>query len=454
MEQILTTLVGYADTAMVGSLGKTATASVSISNSPIMLLNGIIMSLGVGITALIARSVGAGDDARTKELTRHAVLLIVMIGIPLTAILTACSRLIPLLMGAGPDIIDLATKYNLIIAPFRIFGMCSMIFNSAFRGAGDTKTPLRINILVNVLNVIGNYFLIYETHTRTIGSWTFTIPGAGWGVAGAAAATGASMAVGGIIAISLLFTKPGPTRISIRDKFRINLPLTKQILNISIPAMLERITMSSAGIIVSRSIASLGTAVIAANSLYLTAESMSFMPGFAFATAATTLVGQSLGARKPALAKRFVKYTAILASCTLAVAGACLYLFGENILRFFTPDEEVIAIAYECLKLVAFLQPVQVLAWVYAGALRGAGDTKSTFFITATTTWGIRTLGAVLVIRVFHMGLLQAVMCMVADGYVRALLMYLRFRSGKWQRLFADVPDGESELPEPEVGSS
>ncbi|MDD2956892.1 MAG: MATE family efflux transporter [Oscillospiraceae bacterium] len=452
VEQILTTLVSYADTAMVGALGKAATAAVSISNSPIMLINGIIMSLGVGITALIARSVGAGDEERARELTRHAVMMMVLVGIPLVLLITACSRVIPQLMGADESILDTAAQYNLIIGPFRFFGMCSMIFNSAFRGAGDTKTPLRINIAVNILNVIGNYFLINGTHTVTLWRWTVTMPGAGWGVAGAAAATAASMTVGGVIAIILLFTKHGPTRISIRDKYRINLPLTKQIFSISIPAMLERICMSSAGILVSRAIASLGTAVIAANSLYLTAESMSFMPGFAFATATTTLVGQSLGAKKPNLAKRYTKYTALLASCTLAVAGACLYIFGESILRFFTPDEEVIAIGYECLKLVAFLQPVQVLAWVYAGALRGAGDTKSTFYITAVTTWGIRTLGAVLLIRVFHLGLLEAVMCMCVDGFVRALLMYLRFRSGKWQHAIKDiapepaVPADESEI--------
>ena len=144
VEQIFTTLVSFADTAMVGALGKEATAAISISNSPIFLLNGVIMSLGIGITTMIGHAVGAGDEARAKTLMRHAFLVLLYVGIPITAVVAALSRMIPLWMGAGPDIIDAATDYNLIVAAGRIFMLASMVLNSAFRGYGDTKTPVTI----------------------------------------------------------------------------------------------------------------------------------------------------------------------------------------------------------------------------------------------------------------------------------------------------------------------
>lgn len=433
IEQILTTMVSYADTAMVGALGKNATASVSISNSPVFLINGIAMSLGVGITALIARSVGAGDYDLAKRLKRHAILMLVFIALPLCGVIAALSRVIPEWMGADEAILGTAAQYNLIVAMGRPFGMASMILNSAFRGCGDTKTPMRINLTVNILNVIGNYFLINQTHTVDIFGWfSMTVPGAGWGVAGAAAATAISMSVGGIAAIYLTFRKKGPTQIHFREGFKFEKDLALQITRISFPAMLERMCMSGAGIVVSRAIASLGTTVIAANSLYLTAESLSFMPGFAFQTAVTTLVGQSLGAGKPALAKRFTYVCCGIGAAALSVMGALLYIFAEQILSFFTPDQGVIEVAAQCLHIVAFLQPFQVAAWVFAGALRGAGDTKWLFYMTAISTWGVRTAGAFLMIRVFGFGLPEAVMCMFADGICRLVLFYLRFRTGKW----------------------
>ena len=168
LEQILTTLVGYADTAMVGSMGAASTASVSISNSVVMLLNGSVMSLGVGLSALVARSVGARDYELAKKLIRHTVLLLLFVGIPIGGVLMALSGAIPRWMGAEADVLPLATRYNMIVAFGRPFQIASMLFCSVYRGCGDTRTPLVINSGVNVLNVIGNFFLIYPTRTVSL----------------------------------------------------------------------------------------------------------------------------------------------------------------------------------------------------------------------------------------------------------------------------------------------
>lgn len=438
LEQIFTTLVGYADTAMVGSLGAGATASVSISQSPLMLLNSVVMSLGVGITTLVARGVGAGDKEQVRKLMHHAILAIVFIGLPISLLTIALHRLIPYWMGAAPDILDTAAQYNLIVCIGRIFMTTSMMLNAAFRGYGDTKTPLYGNTAMNVINVIFNFLLIYPTRELNILGLRFSMFGAGLGVKGAAIATAIGMTVAGLFTLYVAFFRKGDYRIPLRGNWKIDWVLTKQIFRISLPAMLERIFMSSAGIITSRTIASLGTVNVAANSLCLTAESISFMPAFAFQTAVTTLVGQSLGAKKPELAERFVRATAFLGMGLMVFTGIGLYVLSEQIISIFTPDADVIALASQCLRVTAFMQVPQVAAWVLAGVLRGAGDTKINFYITAATNWLIRTVGCVLVIRAFHLGLVQIQYVILAEIIVRLGLLYWRYRTGIWKTAIKD----------------
>lgn len=434
VEQIFTTLVSFADTAMVGSLGAGATASVSISNSPTFLLNGIVMSLGVGITALVARATGAGDKELVQKLMRHAILALLYVGLPIALLIIGLHRMIPMWMGADVDILDTAATYNLITGFGRPFMIASMILNSAFRGYGDTKTPMVLNLVMNLVNVIFNFLLIYPTRVITVLGFSFTMFGAGWGVAGAAAATALGMFLSGVMALYVAFRKSNPYRIVLsKGGLLPDKALTKQIFNISLPAMLERICMSSSGILVTSSVALLGTVNIAANSLCLSAESLSYMPAFAFQMAITTLVGQSLGAKKPKLAETFVTTTQIMGAAVMVLTGIGLFVFAEPIIGIFTPDKEVIAIAAECLKLLAFIQPPQLMAWVYGGALRGAGDTKSVFYIGAATNWGVRTLFSVLAIRVLHMPLFAIYVVMCAEILIRLLLVWLRYRSGKWQ---------------------
>ena len=443
LEQILSTFVSFVDTAMVGALGVNATASVSISNSFVFLLNGIMIALGTGLTAYVARSVGARDYEAARAYIRHAIILLLLVGLPLVLITIALHRRIPAWMGADPEILDDASRYLLITSIGRIFTMAIMVLGSVFRGRGDTKLPLRVNIFVNLINVVGNYLLINPPHTLNLAGVAFHMPGAGWGVVGAAVSTAFSWFVGGTALTVMLFVKDDPSRISIHDSFRIDPALIRRVVDLSTPAMLERFCMSASGIVVTRCIASLGTVVVAAHSVALTAESISFMPAFAFATAVTTLVGQSLGARKPELAVRYTMWTQGLGAVCMLIAGATLYVFAEPLVRLITPDEAAIALAKECLRIVAFIQPVQTAAWTYAGALRGAGDTRRPFYITAVCNWGIRTLGAWLCIRVFHMGLPQAVMCMCADNFVRMIWMGATFHKGAWKHAL-DKPEEEA----------
>ncbi len=433
LEQLLSTFVSFADTAMVGSLGVTATASVSISNSFVFLFNGVVMSLGTGLTVYVARSVGAKDYEAAKAYIRHSLILLACVGLPISLVTCLLHRRIPAWMGAAPEIMDTAAGYLLITSAFRIFTMAIMVLGSVFRGRGDTRTPLRVNIFVNIVNVAGNYLLINDPHVLTLFGSDIRIWGAGLHVAGAALSTGVSWFIGGTALAVLLFVRKDPSRISVRDSFRPDPALLRRVIRLSVPTMLERLCLSGSGIVVTRCIASLGTVVVAANSVASTAESISFMPAFAFATAVTTLTGQAMGAAKPKLAIRYTHWTGAVGAVLMSFAGLMLYVFAEPLVRIITPDPAAVTLAARCLRIVAFIQPVQTVAWIYAGALRGTGDTRWPFIITAACNWGIRTLGAWLCIRVFRLGLPQVVLCMCADNMVRMIWTALHFRRGRWK---------------------
>jgi putative MATE family efflux protein len=177
----------------------------------------------------------------------------------------------------------------------------------------------------------------------------------------------------------------------------------------------------------------LGTVMYASHRIALTAESVSYMPGFGFALAATTLVGQFLGAQKPDMSQKSGYEANKLALLFMTALGLIFFFFPEPFIKLFTRDPDIVANASACLKLVAIAQPFLAASMVFSGALRGAGDTRYVMINTLIGVWGIRLLGTYILIDVFHLGLMGAWIGMVADLFVRGTLNALRFRSGKWK---------------------
>jgi len=434
IEQILVSLVQTIDTAMVGSLGKVATASVAISQSPNMMINGVIMAMGVGFTSLVARSVGSKDYVRARSLLRQAMIMVLLLGIPLSTICFVLARQIPIWMGGAPEILDTAEAYNRIFAVSMVFRGMTMVLTSIYRGYGDSKTPMKANTLVNIINVVGNFLMIYETREITVLGKTFTMFGFGMGVTGAALATTISTIIGCMALVVICFTRKSEMQISLKDNFKLDFNELKNVFTISFPAMLERFAMSSASVVVASTVASLGTVAVAAQNLAGSAESLSFMPGFAFSTAATTLFGQCIGAKKLELGKKYVNYTIQLGTIVMAITTVVLFTQSSLIMSFFTPDKEVIAMGSVLLKILAVIQIPQMIAMVYSGALKGAGDTKSPFMVALISMWGVRILGILIAIHVLHLGITAICVCMCTDNVVRFLLFRYIYKSEKWAK--------------------
>ncbi len=433
VEMFLHTFKHIMDSAMVGRLGEAEIASVGLSMSPMMLFMGFFAAIGIGSTAVVARFVGAKERDQANKAGQQSLLLSIGSALIITVLVFVLARNIITFMGAEPHVIPLGTTYMRTISLALVFMSTSFIMSGVLRGAGDTKSPMRVNATTNVCNVILNYFLIFETRTVMLGSVELMVPGAGLGVFGAALGTGISRMIGSIIILIILFKGKSVIKLYASKMLEVDLELMKRIVRIGIPAAVERLVMSSGQVMFNRIVASLGTTAYAAHHLAIMAESVSFMPGFGFSMAATTLVGQGLGAKDPELSEKCAYETWRLGLGVMSFMGVIFFVFPYQFMSLLTHEPEVITLGAMCLRIVALAQPPFATAIVLSGAIRGAGDTKFPMYASIVGVWVIRLSLALLLGVYLEMGLFGVWLAMATDLYARGILFFFRFRSGYWK---------------------
>ena len=439
MEMTMQTLLGFADMAMVGSLGAAAIAAVGLGDTPIMTIMAIFAALGTGATALVARYIGAKELDKAAEVARQSLIIGVLSGSLVSFLVVYFAPQIAAFMGADTQAAPFTISYISYTGAVMVFLIISVVMGGVLRGCGDTKTPMYANGFANILNIIGNFFLIYSSasygiHIPFIGETiNLFVPGAGMGVSGAALSTAISRVISSSIMLYVLFSGKALIKFSFKDKYRIKMDVVKKILNIGTPAALEQLSMRVGQMLYGRKVAMLGTVMYASHRVALTAESVSYMPGFGFALAATTLVGQYLGAKKPEMSEKSGCEATKLALMFMTVLGLLFFFVPEPFVKIFSRDPAIIANASVCLKLVAIAQPFLAASMVFSGGLRGAGDTRYVMINTLIGVWGIRLVGTYILIDIFNLGLLGAWIGMVVDLSVRGTLNFMRFRSGKWK---------------------
>ncbi|SHK03684.1 putative efflux protein, MATE family [Anaerobranca californiensis DSM 14826] len=434
LEMFMSTLVQFVDTAMVGQLGAVAISAVSLNTSPMWFITGIFTGVSVGATALVARYIGANKLGEANNAAKQSLILGTIMGAIITILTLTLGQYLPKFMGAEPEVLPYATMYLKILGTTFILHFISFIASGILRGAGDTKTPMRINVLANIVNIIGNFFLIFPTRELIIGNTVITIWGADLGVIGAAISTAFSRGLAGIIVLYILFS--GKLNIKLKkEKIFFDVDMLFKILKIGAPAAMERVVMSSGQILFTRVVATLGTTVLAAHHLAIVAESISYMPGFGFSMAATTLVGQGLGENKPDDAYKYGMETLKIAAIVMTFMGVVFFFFPHYLLRIFSNDHEVIAYGSLALKIVAFSQPFFASAMVLSGALRGAGDTVWPLLFAVIGMWVIRLSLAYILVFGFNLALMGAWIAMAVDLGVRGTMMYIRFKNGKWKNI-------------------
>lgn len=426
LEQLVMTMMSYIDTAMVGSLGYMATASIGVVSTTIWLLNGIVGAAAVGFSVQVAQYLGAGREKDSRDVLCQAIMFNIISGVALAVFAVMLGRILPSLLGAEEAIRPYAREYFCMVAVFLPFSMASTMYSGIFRCSGNVVIPSIMNVGMCLMDVIFNFFLIYPT--RQIGN--ITVWGAGLGVKGAALGTGLAEACTGLILLCLLVRRKGPLRLRGEENWRFTGVCMRNAFTLAVPAALERITMCLAQIFMTFVVTGMGPVSVAANYVAVQTESICYLPAYGIATAATALVGQSIGAGRVDMAKRFAYGTTALGFGLVTITGGLLFAGAPFLTGLLTPDAEVIELSSRALRIVAFSEPLFAVSIVIIGALRGAGDGKGPFLINTFSMWGIRVLIVVLFTHTY--GVVGVWATMSAELALRGILFLIRLLRGHW----------------------
>ena len=433
VEQFMQTAVQYIDTAMVGSLGREAVAAVGSTTTINWLVNGTVSAIGVGFLSFIAQSMGAKDINKAKRASAQAVFVCAVVGIFFTVLTTSLSGAVPVLMRVDKPIRNMAAEYFLILYAPMLFRTAMLIFGTVLRAAGDTKSPMVIGIAVNIINVVLNFFFIYETRTVMLFGKEITVFGAGMGVSGAALASTVAFTVGGIAITVMLFAHKEISPLGY--KILPDLNILRPCLKIGFPNMLQRFGTYLGYVVFAAMINSLGDMATATNTIASTVESAFYIPAYGMQTAAATLAGNALGANDRQQMRDFSRVILTLEILLMIVSGGLLFAFAEPMMDIFTDDSEVIALGTTVLRMVALSEPVFGAAIILEGMMLGVGNTVVPFIYNIICMWGVRIVGTFICVEFLHMGLVSAWACMIAHNIVLFVLFLFRYIGGKWNPL-------------------
>lgn len=433
LEQLMQTAVQYIDTAMVGSLGTYATAAVGSTVTVNWLINSSISALSVGFLAFIAKAFGENDSQKARRAVSQAALTVLVTGSFFTLLTLSLSGVIPIWMQIDPDIQALSAQYFFILYLPMLPRTATIIFGTVLRAAGDSKAPMKIGILVNCINVILNFLLIYPTRTLPIFSYSITIPGADWGVIGAAIASAVAFAVGGIYITILLWRHPlvSPKGQSLRPDPTI----LKPCLRVALPNMLQRFGTSLGYVAFAAMINSLGEISTAAHTIANTVESAFYIPGYGMQTAAATLAGNAYGARDPKRMKDLSAMFIPIEILLMILSGGILFLTAPYLMGLFSDSQEVIDLGTTVLRMVAVSEPFYGFSIIVEGMMQGVGKTKLPFVYNIIGMWGVRIVGTFLCTQLFTGGLVSAWGCMILHNMLLFLLFLISFIRGRWNPL-------------------
>ena len=423
LEQLMQTAVQYIDTAMVGTLGTEATAAVGATATINWLVSSSISALSIGFLAFIAKACGAGEKHMVKRAVAQACFIVLIVGMLFTAATVGLSGQIPVWMQVDLQIQSLASRYFLILYAPMLFRTATIIFGTVLRAAGDTKTPMKIGILVNVINVILNFLWIYPTRSFKIAGNVWRIPGAGLGVIGAALASAAAFVVGGICIT--VVTLKHPMLSPKGESFRPDPEILRPCLKVAFPNMLQRFATSFGYVAFASLINSVGEVATAAHTIANTVESAFYIPGYGMQTAAATLAGNAYGAedkkRMNELARMFIPIEILL----MIISGASLFVLAPNLVALFSNSEEVIVLGTTVLRMVAVSEPFYGFSIIVEGMMQGVGKTKEPFVYNIIGMWGVRIVFTFITTQYLGMGLVSAWACMIAHNML-LFVLYMR----------------------------
>lgn len=429
LEQLMQTAVQYIDTAMVGSLGTHATAAVGATTTINWLLGSTLSALSVGFLAYVSQACGSGDQEKAAKASSQAVLAVLVMGSLFTVLTLSLSHMIPVWMQVDSEIQHLAGTYFFILYIPMLPRTASIIFGTLLRAVGDTKTPMRIGVCVNIINIVLNFLLIYPTATYM----GITVPGAGLGVVGAAIASAVAFGFGGIAITVALWKHP---MISPKGKsLKPDNSVLKPCLKVALPNALQRFGTSLGYVAFAAMINSLGEVSTAAHTIANTVESAFYIPGYGMQTAAATLAGNAFGARDEKKIMDLGRMILLIEVGLMILSGGALFIFAPNMMGLFSKDAQVILLGSIVLRMVAVSEPFYGVSIIIEGMMQGMGKTMMPFVCNIIGMWGIRIVGTFFCTQLLGFGLVSAWACMIAHNLLLFCMFTIYYRSGRWNPL-------------------
>lgn len=432
MAQISSIVMQYIDASMVGSLGANDSASIGLVSSSTWLFGGLCSAASIGFTVQVAQRIGAGEDEEARNIVKQGLLSVLAFSGMLMLTGTLISAYLPVWLGGDSGICAGASQYFFVYAAFLPVMQLNHTAGGMIQCSGNMKLPSILHVLMCFLDVLFNMLLIFPSRDITFWGNSFKMYGAGLGVMGAALGTAFAEVV--ILTVMLCYLLFGSPMLRIRkgEKLCFNPEELGRAVKISIPVGFEQVVMCGAQIMSTKIVAPLGTVAIAANSFSVTAESLCYMPGYGIGSAATTLIGQSIGAGRKDLTKRFGWLTTGLGMLIMTGSGILLYIFAPFMIGLLSPDPEIRELGAAVLRIEAFAEPMYAASIVATGVFRGAGDTFIPSCINLFSMWCVRIpLGAILAPR---FGLHGVWFAMCVELCVRGVLFLIRLSGKKWQK--------------------
>jgi len=423
-ELMLMSLIGVVNLSMVGHLGAYALSAAGLTNQPVFICLAVFQSFNVGATALVSRFIGSKEYREAKAVVIQTMIVSTLLGLILAFFGVVFSKSIVIGMGAQADTVEHASMYMKYMAVGILFQAIPTAVTSILRGAGNSRIPMQYNIISNIVNVVSGFVLIY-------GLGIFP----GLGLQGAAIASTLAKLSACVMALYALFQTDLPVAISWKDRFRLDFSILKRIMNIGISAAGEQFFMRFGLLLYAKIIAGLGTEAFAAHQICLNVTQLLSNVINGFSMAASSFTGRNLGAKRPDLAETYCNELQKIGLVFSVFAGLMFFFAGSPISRIYTSDQGVIRQAADVLRITILIVVPQNYLSIVSGCLRGAGDTRWPLISSFIGMIFARVSLAALFVLVFHWGLIGAWMAAISDQTVRSILIYYRFKTGKWKEI-------------------
>lgn len=430
LAQISSIVMQYIDASMVGSLGAQASASIGLVSTSAWLFGGICGAVSSGFSIQAAHCIGARDTEKARSVMRQSFSSAFLVSIVLVICGILIADQLPVWLGASPELHKDASRYFIVFVCSLPIVQINRLAGGMLQSSGNMRTPGMLNIMMCMLDVVFNGILIFPSREIVFAGIPFTVPGFGMGVVGAALGTALAQLVTALLMAGYLWFRSDLFRIRRGERWRPEKSCICRALRLALPIGLENVMMCGAMIATTRIVAPLGAVAIAANSFAITAESLCYMPGYGIAEAAATLTGQSVGAGRMDLTRRFARMSVWTGVAIMALTGAAMYFGAPFMMAILTPDTEIQLLGIQILRIEVFAEPLYAASIVASGALRGTGDTMIPSMMNFISIWCVRIPLAVFLAA--SIGLKGVWIAMCLELCFRGTVFLIRLYRERW----------------------